>query len=621
MNEEIVRNYLKDEGFELAEKWYLYTLQPEWDYVIFMIRRAYLMGQILEEVTGRQMKESAAVFLTDAAFFARYEKIARFYVTYHRLPNILLCEDTVVHGRSIEDCLDRISKAIWTEVQRQATQGLEEDEFQNEFVKAVHIHVITKAATGLLLSAKYMMKVHSCTVQNLQDLHELSYGISKLILHSGKANAAYVYSQTVTENQYDMFRKISKQDDEFSYSTASSDIKEYSIVKFVTKKKLVKSILTLRFLPVNDVGYRMIPFIFMPSLSNEETDALWSASVQKLATYIEDENVNRDYVEFLDRLADVGLKRSYNEWLTLVLSLWWMIKLQLRFGMKREDVDDRDEIRILAYNYNLTDADRTESILREVVTAIWKLAANDKEPDVSEVITECIDPDNYMMLDQVEDQMEELDKDRIVRELENYWIDVTKRNEHEAYNAMNIPRFAFEGKVKRAIQQCDDVLRKLTEGDCLRKAGYIIAQFQQMMDQGIIGIYSFIKREGTESFFMQYVKPGEMSLTIYPKRMRDYISVFSRIYEYCEYWELDWKKVIVDFCNDADSGIPEDDRGEIQDFIAYLEECGQDPQQWDIHFNIGEMNDNGEVREVNQEIERAVHSYHYWKRFEKYINQ
>lgn len=77
----------------------------------------------------------------------------------------------------------------------------------------------------------------------------------------------------------------------------------------------------------------------------------------------------------MDRLADVGLKRSYNEWLTLVLSLWWMIKLQLRFGMKREDVDDRDEIRILAYNYNLADADRTESILREVVTAIWKLAA------------------------------------------------------------------------------------------------------------------------------------------------------------------------------------------------------------------------------------------------------
>ena len=122
-----------------------------------MVRRAYLAAQIMEAVTGRQMKESAAFFLTDAAFFARYEKIARFYVTYHRLPNILIAEDSVVHGRSIEDWLNGISSEIWEEVQKQTTQELDEDEFQNEFVKAVHIHVITKAATVLLLSTKYMM--------------------------------------------------------------------------------------------------------------------------------------------------------------------------------------------------------------------------------------------------------------------------------------------------------------------------------------------------------------------------------------------------------------------------------------------------------------------------------
>lgn len=623
MNAEIiVRNYLGDKGFELAEKWYLYTLQPEWDYVVFMVRRAYLAAQIMEAVTGRQMKESAAFFLTDAAFFARYEKIARFYVTYHRLPNILIAEDSVVHGRSIEDCLNGISSAIWEEVQKQTTQELDEDEFQNEFVKAVHIHVITKAATGLLLSTKYMMKIHSCTVQNLQELHELSYGISKLILHSGKANAAYVYSQKVTEKQYNILKALSKQDGEFSYNTATTDIKESFIIKFVKRKEFVKSVLSVRFLPGRDGGYRMIPFVFLPSLSKDETDALWAASAQKLVTYIDDKKVGQDYEEFLGKLADINLKRSYNEWLTLVLSLWWMVKLQLRSGMKREDVDDWDEIRTLAYNYNLTDAGRTEAILKAVVIAIWKMAADEKEPDVSEVIADCIHSDNYLILDQVEDQMEELDEKRIVEDLENYWIDITKQNEHEAYKALSIPRFAFDPKIiKRAIQKCEVVLRKLTEGISLRKAGYIIAQFQQMMDQGIIGIYSFVKRGDTERFFMQCVKPGEMSLTIYPKRMRDYISVFSRIYEYCEYWELDWKKVIIDFCSDEESGIPESDRGKIQDFIAYLHECGQDPQQWDIHFNIGEVNDKGEVREVNQEIERAVHSYYYWKRFEKYINK
>ena len=81
-----------------------------------------------------------------------------------------------------------------------------------------------------------MMKIHSCTVQNLQELHELSYGISKLILHSGKANAAYVYSQKVTEKQYNILKALSKQDGEFSYNTATTDIKESFIIKFVKRK-------------------------------------------------------------------------------------------------------------------------------------------------------------------------------------------------------------------------------------------------------------------------------------------------------------------------------------------------------------------------------------------------
>lgn len=35
----------------------------------FIVRRAYLMAQIMEDVTGESMEKSAAFFLTDAAFF------------------------------------------------------------------------------------------------------------------------------------------------------------------------------------------------------------------------------------------------------------------------------------------------------------------------------------------------------------------------------------------------------------------------------------------------------------------------------------------------------------------------------------------------------------------------
>ena len=165
MKEEFVKNYLGEEGLAWAKDWYLYALKPEWEYVIFLVRRAYLMAQIMEDVTGESMEKSAAFFLTDAAFFSYYKRLAQFYVTHHRLPNILICEDSVVHGRNIQNFIDGISKAIWDSVQELSTQETDEEEFQNEFIRAVNIHVITRASTGLLLPMRYVLRIHNCTIE------------------------------------------------------------------------------------------------------------------------------------------------------------------------------------------------------------------------------------------------------------------------------------------------------------------------------------------------------------------------------------------------------------------------------------------------------------------------
>lgn len=71
----------------------------------------------------------------------------------------------------------------------------------------------------------------------------------------------------------------------------------------------------------------------------------------------------------------------------------------------------------------------------------------------------------------------------------------------------------------------EEVLRKLTVGDTMKTIGYKIAYFQQLMDNGVIGIYSFDIKEAAESDYVQCVKPGEMSLVIYPARVREYLPV------------------------------------------------------------------------------------------------
>lgn len=161
----------------------------------------------------------------------------------------------------------------------------------------------------------------------------------------------------------------------------------------------------------------------------------------------------------------------------------------------------------------------------------------------------------------------------------------------------------------------------MTVGDTMKTIGYKIAYFQQLMDNGVIGIYSFDIKEAAESDYVQCVKPGEMSLVIYPARVREYLPVFSRIYQYCVYWEMDWQKVIIDFCKSPDSEIPGKDISQIEGFMNYLGESGQEPQQWDIDYEIGEMTDDEEIVKVNNELKRTVRNYHYWKRFEQYVDQ
>ena len=117
MNEEIVITYLDDDNFSLAKEWYEYTLKPDWDFVVFIVRRAYLVAQIVSQIIRKKMEEeSKALFLTDAAILSRSRELALFYLQHHRLPNILICEDCLVHGRNINFFLIKLCNEIWEEL-------------------------------------------------------------------------------------------------------------------------------------------------------------------------------------------------------------------------------------------------------------------------------------------------------------------------------------------------------------------------------------------------------------------------------------------------------------------------------------------------------------------------
>ena len=99
-------------------QWYEDTVSGECDYVVFVVRRSYILAQILEKATGHYMSDvENTVYLTDASMFLCCSEFAEYYRMNDRFPKILLCDDLFIHGRNLNHILEtmeeRLEELLW----------------------------------------------------------------------------------------------------------------------------------------------------------------------------------------------------------------------------------------------------------------------------------------------------------------------------------------------------------------------------------------------------------------------------------------------------------------------------------------------------------------------------
>ena len=109
----ITSQMFEPEIFNDMCEWYLDTTSGEWKYVVFVVRRSYILAQILEKITQKYMaKVAGTIYLTDAAFLLCCDAFAEYYRKNGRFPKILLCDDFFIHGRNINHILEGIEKRL-----------------------------------------------------------------------------------------------------------------------------------------------------------------------------------------------------------------------------------------------------------------------------------------------------------------------------------------------------------------------------------------------------------------------------------------------------------------------------------------------------------------------------
>lgn len=613
--EQFANKYLGAENYELSLKWYKYVLEPEWDYVVFVVRRAYLLALLMEKITGQAMEENSnAFFVTDSSFYSRCHKLAWAYIQRHRFPRILLCEDALLHGRNINYFLEQMEEGILNVLRTVYNEDFDENIVRERFAQAVTIHVLARTQGKLLLLDRYVMKLRSCAVKDISVMHEFSCRISTLISQSGMVNAAYIFSECISKERFETCREYGFRE------TIYHNVKEYVHIEPVCVGNMLKAVFTLRVIPssLKVTEYKVVPFVFMPNLGPQETEKLWMNLRAKLQAALPE----NEFLEYLDALKGLKGMRTFNEWITMILSQVLLRDFNEKFGiMPTKSKKNQEQFKILVRNYNVTGFGRTKKYLDAMVKGKYLDKAGLKK-----LIVDSLD-ENRRICTIDDDGICNTEK-HMIDKLEEYWYQVALQEEKKARLALRKPYHEALDYSRRKVYGCGFTLEELFDENSEGDIEWGFAYFLQMMDAGMIGISSYSAKYMNVVGFSQFVKAGEMSLLIYPLRMIEYIPLLVVIQHFCQNISWDWQEEVKKYCRSPYSQMDIGEIEKVTDFVEKLADGLQYPEEWDICYDdrveyvVADATEReNEIRQLGKQMRLALKRKKHLSNFQKYVDE
>jgi hypothetical protein len=140
-----------------------------------------------------------------------------------------------------------------------------------------------------------------------------------------------------------------------------------------------------------------------------------------------------------------------------------------------------------------------------------------------------------------------------------------------------------------------------------------IRYFLQMMDAGIIAISSYASNNMNVAGFAQFAKNGEQSLLIKPLKMYEYMPMLDLMWRKCIQWGWKIKEELTNFYNSQYWGerTGDEELENIKDFIANLQELGQEPADWCGNFmeRIPKIENDDDGNPVNKRSKIISNQY------------
>lgn len=568
--EKIASSVLGEDVLEGLKEWYTDTLETGWAYVVFIVRRSYMLALILERLTGKKMEpDKRTHYLTDASILLHCEEIAEAYRRNQRIPSILLCDDVCIHGRNLNHFIEMIENRLIS-----LLPEYNEADIKEGLLAALRIHVYARSDEPLLLSGKYEFNLDVKRRVSAKFMHGFSSDVSMLILLSGIANASYIYSESVPEE------KIQAMVLDDYIETTYQNVTQYTRVKFIGNDRAKKAIFTLRIIKRTDERCTVLPFVFMPNLGAEETNRmLWM-----IERRMHDKDIRDDYIERLSELDRIAGKRSFNEAVTLLFSHALLQDFNNRYDIIVPEEDRKAEITKLARNYDRYGFEDAEDWLDSILSVQLFTPQ-----EVEYVLESIVMPERKMIYISYGGRgiLSREDKKKIKEKVERYFYIRGSEEEKEAY-VLSRRRNVFEReRAERKARGCGFLLWELNDGYTELEAKYSIAYFLQMMDAGAVCLSSFAPNYKRVVGMAQYAKTGEQSLMSEPLKFYEWIPMLSMLEEDCGRNQDEFEEELEKYAEDSECGLSLKQITEIEQFadrIYYMGHKIQDWNNWNMSY-------------------------------------
>ena len=180
-----------------VRRWLEKFASKEAAYHAVMTRRCLNLMELVLNRYGDEMSEWMRqrfdCVMTENALLMQAEQVAKSYLRSGRFPRIMLADDLLVHGRSINRFFQTFQELVLRHI-RELDAEVDSANFEADFYRSIELWVFSENDTAILLQPELQKRVKSYFIWPEDRWRDFSVRVANTIYSSDFSNTSYVIS-------------------------------------------------------------------------------------------------------------------------------------------------------------------------------------------------------------------------------------------------------------------------------------------------------------------------------------------------------------------------------------------------------------------------------------------